>query len=59
MAPAANADIEPMPAATGEPIVSADRPISSRTKVSIAFSGSRMIFFVINSASAFERPFAR
>src|SRR5664280_3357713 len=40
MAPTENADIEPRPAATGEPIVAAERPISSRTNVSIAFSGS-------------------
>jgi hypothetical protein len=57
-APSANAHSDPSPAATGEPIVSAESPISSRTKVSMARSGSFMIRFTIISASGRDRPLA-
>ena len=58
MAPIAKAAKLDPPAASGEPIVSPDSPISSRTKVSRARPWSSITRSTMSFASADESPLA-
>ena len=55
-APSAKASSEPKAAVMGEPIVFAERPISSRTKVSSARFGLARRRSTMKFASARDRP---